>query len=732
MTISSARPRSELRLGAAPILMAAALVGLGLVIAAELGIGAAVRSQLHMLALSLYGLAGIAWLLETLRPGWGTWCAALGAVGIILASNTILQTEGLLALTVVPVIVLFTAHGLGAGFIVTSIATLVLALLAKQANDATTSGAVAVAAIALWGTFLPLAALHARVAQLDLWLDEYLQRAREVVAESRERKAELAQALDDLTHLNRQMALMTQRQASLRKAAEQAETAKAAYLARVSHEFRTPLNIIIGMVDLIVGSPTMRSERLPEDLVEHLRIVHRNCQHLASMVDDVLDLSRIEAERMSLNRTWVDVPQLIDTSVQVVQPLIAEKKLALSVHCPPHTPKIYCDRIRIRQVLLNLLSNAARATERGSIDVEVELRAESLLLSVSDTGPGIPGEVAQTIFEPFVQGGKTSNGTVKGSGLGLSISKQFVEMHGGRMWVETESGEGTAFYVELPRGPQREHVARPGHQNQEEWVWRERTSRPKLPETHLRPRVVLCDVTGELAQSIPRLRDDLEFVSLPEPSLAGSEICALAASAIVANHVSAEELCTLLGKVSEAAPDVPVIGWVCPPRLRRARQMGALAYLVKPINRQSVEQAIRSLPSPPETVLIVEDDIDTQELMKMMLHSIEEQMHVIVSGTSREALDRMRVEPPDLVLLDIVLPDLSGWELLAQMQRDEDLRSIPAVVISGQDPSDEKLGSAWLVALAPRPLALDRLLDHSIRIAEMLNATVSGPEQRHL
>lgn len=160
--------------------------------------------------------------------------------------------------------------------------------------------------------------------------------------------------------------------------------------------------------------------------------------------------------------------------------------------------------------------------------------------------------------------------------------------------------------------------------------------------------------------------------------------------------------------------------------------MGALAYLVKPISRQSVEQAIRSLPSPPETVLIVEDDTDTQELMKMMLHSIEEQMHVIVSGTSREALARMRVEPPDLVLLDIVLPDLSGWELLAQMQRDEDLRSIPAVVISGQDPSDEKLGSSWLVALAPRPLALHRLLDHSIRIAAMLNATDSGPEQRHL
>ena len=721
--------RQGSRISIKPILIALALVGLALVIAGEAQIGESPRAEMHGLAIAIWGLVVAAWLLDSRHIGVGAWVVSFGLLILILVSHLLLHAEGLLALVVIPMTVLVAATGLTAALALSGVATLAYALLAWQASDPRVFGAVAVASVALWGTFLALAALHTQVMQLDRWLTGHLQQVTSLVEESRDRRAELAQALDDLTHLNRQMALMTHRQVALRQAAEQAERAKAAFVAQVSHEFRTPLNIIIGMIDLMVGGDGLGPDGIPDVTMGHLRVVHRNCRHLASMVDDVLDLSRVEADRMALHRTWVDMQELVSTAARVVEPLMVQKGLEWRLDCPGGLPLVYCDRIRMRQVVLNLLSNAARATSSGGIVLRLELRGEAMRLSVTDTGPGIPAELAEAIFEPFVQGSQATDQRDRGgSGLGLSVSKQFVEMHGGRMWVDSEVGKGTTFYVDLPLHPQEDHQARPGYQIREEWIWFERSSRPQLQAAQFRPRVLLCDATGGLGPALSQLTDEIEFLTVPDLASAIDEAHRFPVSALIVNEILPEKLLAAIEGATEAAPDTLVIGWSCPPRLERAKELGALGYLVKPVQRSDLARVLGTLPSPVERVLVIEDDPDTQELMQMMLHAIDDGIQVTMAGSSREALAQMRSQAPDLAFVDIVLPDMDGWQLLSQMRGDDTLRHIPTLVVSGQDPPEEAVGSRWICAAVHTPVGLHRLFTCSLRLMETLALSAAEPE----
>ncbi len=178
--------------------------------------------------------------------------------------------------------------------------------------------------------------------------------------------------------------------------------------------------------------------------------MRRNCEHLASMINDVLDLSQIEAGRLALHKEWVDWHEVIERALVIVRPLLAKKGIALHLSIPDDLPRIYCDRTRIRQVILNLLSNATRFTDEGSITVTVRAESQYVVISVCDTGPGISAEDASRIFEPFQQGSFQQRRDQGGSGLGLSISKQFVELHGGRMWLQSEPGRGSTFSFRIP------------------------------------------------------------------------------------------------------------------------------------------------------------------------------------------------------------------------------------------------------------------------------------------
>jgi len=565
-----------------------------------------------------------------------------------------------------------------------------------------------------------MVAVYRPVRHIARWSWEYYQRAQGLLEEARDRRAVLEQALDDLAHANRQLALAGERLAALRLVAEEAEKAKAAFVTKVSHEFRTPLNMIIGLVGLMVESPEVYGQEIPPAVSEDLRIVRRNCEHLASMVNDVLALSQAEAGRLALHRERVDLAEVIDGALVVVRPLVDKKGLSLQVSVSETLPQVYCDRTRIRQVILNLTSNAARFTEEGGITMCVAERDQHVVVSVTDTGPGILPEDADRIFEPFCQGTSRLWRDKGGSGLGLSISKQFVELHGGRIWLESEPDVGTTFSFELPVSPPMAHVARPGHQIREDWVWVARASRADLPSSLSKPRVVICDETGDLYPAFTRYTDEIEFVDTRDLAQVTQEVRECPAHAVVLNAVSPHDLWPLAERARLGTPDTPIIGCSVPPQVERALQAGAAGYLVKPVTRADLQEVIRAVDRPVRRVLVVDDDLEVLQLFTRMLCACDETLEVATASSGEQALDMLRSAPPDLVLLDIIMPETDGWRVLEIKRQDEVIRDIPVVLVSAQDPREQPPASQALLVTMDEGLPLTKLLRCSLEISALL------------
>jgi len=228
---------------------------------------------------------------------------------------------------------------------------------------------------------------------------------------------------------------------------EVANKHKSEFLANMSHELRTPLNAILGYTELILDS--IYGE-VPEKIQEVLQRVEKNGRHLLGLINNVLDLSKIEAGQLTLSLSDYSMGHVVQTALTSVESLAEEKKLALKVMIPTDLPTGKGDEQRIAQVLLNLLGNAIKFTENGEVRVEVSVSSETFLVSVSDTGPGLSKTDQNKIFEEFHQADRSSTREKGGTGLGLSIAKRIVEMHGGRIWVESNPGKGSTFRFTLP------------------------------------------------------------------------------------------------------------------------------------------------------------------------------------------------------------------------------------------------------------------------------------------
>ena len=231
------------------------------------------------------------------------------------------------------------------------------------------------------------------------------------------------------------------------KELEIANKHKSEFLANMSHELRTPLNAILGFTELIIDNIY---GDVPDKIKEVLERVEKNGRHLLSLINDVLDLSKIEAGRLKLSISDYSMQSVIETAVTAVEALAMDKKLALSVTISGDMPKGKGDEQRISQVILNLVGNAIKFTDQGSIKVEAKTKNQEFIVTVSDTGPGLLEEDQKKIFEEFRQADGSSTRKKGGTGLGLSISKKIVEMHKGHIGVESTLGEGSTFWFSLP------------------------------------------------------------------------------------------------------------------------------------------------------------------------------------------------------------------------------------------------------------------------------------------
>jgi signal transduction histidine kinase len=232
---------------------------------------------------------------------------------------------------------------------------------------------------------------------------------------------------------------------------------KSSFLASMSHELRTPLNSIIGFTEVLLDG---LDGPLTERMLRDIRIIYKNGQHLLSLINDVLDMAKIEAGKMKLTPERVALPEVLEEVSEIASPLARDKALALRIEAEaPEALVLEADRTRLRQVLLNLVGNAIKFTDAGEVSIQASRANGAIRVSVRDTGAGIPPEKLTTIFDAFSQLDSTTTRKAEGTGLGLTISRRLVELHGGRLWAESTGvpGEGSVFVLELPAdGPERE------------------------------------------------------------------------------------------------------------------------------------------------------------------------------------------------------------------------------------------------------------------------------------
>jgi signal transduction histidine kinase/CheY-like chemotaxis protein len=675
-----------------------------------------------LLALSLFAVAGVAGLLDNWRSGASRGFTVVALVALVHLGNVWLGDCSLLALAGVPSALALVLLGPPAAA-VTATGETVLLLLLPGSGAAGPDLHIVASLVATWAVLGIVYAMYHRVCQQSRWVERYFDRTQRSLEEARGRRAELERALESLAHANRQLALANERTATLRTMAEQAQRAKTAFVANVSHEFRTPLNMIIGLVELMVETPEIYAVVLSPKIRKDLETVHRNCERLSSMINDVLDLTRMEAGRLATHREYVDLREMIDSSVAAVRPLLEKRLLALRVVVPTDLPEVLCDRTRIEQVILNLLSNAARFTEEGGIMIEAAQQDQHVLVSVTDTGSGVSPEDIERIFEPFWQGTDQLWRDKGGSGLGLSVSKRFVELHGGRMWLESELGVGTAFFFTLPISPPIEHIARPGHIIREDWVWREhafRAGRAASADELVKPRLIICDEPGSLYSQLVRYSDEVELVAVQGSAEVVRDLERCPAHAVVLNTASSDDLWSDIEAIRQQAPEVPIMACSVPREEERAINSGALGYLTKPVTRSALAGAIESVREPVHRVLVVDDDPDVLHLFTRMLHVCDGALEVVTASSGQEALEKLRRTSPDLMLLDVVMPGMDGWQVLESMAQEEGIKDVPIYLVSAQDSADRPLVSKFMLATMDGGLSPGKLLRCSLEMSKLL------------
>jgi len=720
-SFSTLRFRQELHLHPSLVLVALILLSSGLLVASY---GVEQSDPLSIAGIALATLTAIGWWLTRIDRKLGSWALVLP---MLLVSDYLVLCSGyqeLGALRILATGMTAVLLGVPAGLAVALADTgLTLGWCAWSGTALSVHMGSLGAIWVVWG--LLFAAYRPSYLQA-IWSADQVNAATELIESSRRQRQQLKDAMEDLAEANHQSSLMNERLASARLAAEEAQRTKADFVAKVSHEFRTPLNLIIGLIDLIVETPGVYGPPLPPALLEDMEIVHRSCEHLAAMINDVLDLSQIEAGQMAVHREPVELREVVAQAAQVVAPLVQMKGLDLEIDIAEDLPVIHCDRTRIRQVILNLVSNAARFTDQGSIRIVARRRGARAEVSVSDTGTGIPEEDAERIFEPFYQARNVQRGQHEGAGLGLSISQQFVALHGGRMWLESTLGQGSTFYFELPIHTSA--VASEGASRwfSDEWRWKRHAGGIAHSDARLDERYVICERGYDLISTAQRYAPHWEFVPAAGLDQARERLGAAPAQAVLCNARNAAALLDDVLRGGEMLQDTPIIGCSLDMGAERERWGGIDAYLVKPFKRADLQEAIlTAVGQAPERLLLVDDDPDTLRLGRRLLGTSFPQATVEVATDGQSALQQLRAVDPDVLLLDVILPDMEGWDVLREMQDDPELENVPTVMVSAQDPLVGPPSSPYLMATMPRGISINRLL----RCCQAVSRILLEPER---
>jgi adenylate cyclase len=489
--------------------------------------------------------------------------------------------------------------------------------------------------------------------------------------------------ITDLKTRERQLADLVDRLADARDQAMQATVAKSRFLANMSHELRTPLNAVIGITEMLVEDAEDAGQ---QSLIEPLHRISRAGKHLLELINEVLDLSKIEAGKLELHDEDIQVGTLVGDLVGAAQPLAAKNGNRLVVECPSETGIMRADQTRLRQIVLNLLSNACKFTEKGTVSLTVSRHRENgeqwIKFRVSDTGIGMTPEQLGKLFQEFTQADSSTTRKYGGTGLGLAITDRLCKMLGGDIAVESKPGAGTTFTVTLPARYREMTASTPASDDGA------RPAPSALPARRSN-RVLVIDDDPTVLDLMRRYlsREGFDVVTAHD----GSEGIALARE-LMPSVITLDILMPGTGGWSvlqalKADPDlaaIPVIMISILDEQQRGIALGASGYLNKPIDRPKLAALLANfkfLGKP--RALVIDDDDGTRIMIGRVLRA--EGWLVDEASNGKIGLQRLAADRPDLILLDLLMPEMDGFEFLAQCRGDPNHRNIPVIIVTAAD-----------------------------------------------
>ncbi|QPC84972.1 response regulator [Phototrophicus methaneseepsis] len=520
--------------------------------------------------------------------------------------------------------------------------------------------------VVIYQTVLPL---HLNDTLLTIWSaftsvyqDQVHARDRE--AELRRVSKQLDEARTRVSHINKRLAAALDR-------AYEATRLKQEFAQNVSHELRTPLNLIVGFTSLMIDSPEHYGAELPFAYVRDLSIIHRNATHLQGLINDVLDMARIQAAQLSIKPTKSNPEQLIIQAVDTIRSLADAKSLEMNLQLEDHMPDMWLDQTRFRQIILNLLNNAIRFTDSGSINFTTKCLEDGIQFIIQDTGVGMSQEQVKTIFEAFHQSDIHQQ---RVTGLGLAISKQFIELHNGQIDVESTVNGGTTIRFFIPYK---------GFESSVSSISKPKETAPFSTRVTRSHTVIVVTQSHFTISLISQYLSDCQIHVVQDLEETLSVVGKTLPDAIIFDQGSIEvpppeDLQTIFDTTNVL---LMTLCFATP----RSDQFAIGGYLYKPLEREALWNVMRRYGANIDKVLIIAEDEDFVRLFNRMLDHPIRRFHVIDAFSKTEGLEMLELHQPHFVFVDLDMSDRQGLDTIQRIRANADYADLPIVTLTSQD-----------------------------------------------
>ncbi len=499
--------------------------------------------------------------------------------------------------------------------------------------------------------------LHSEVQSIQAQIVQ-MEASLTALYEAGQEQAETAQYNQLLREQNRQLAVESRR--------------KSQFMANLAHELRTPMNAIIGFTSLLLDDPALR---LAEAQQSNLERVARNARELLAFINNLLDLSKMDAGRLELQVEEMDVREIIQASLRALEGIREACPVPLRTDLANDLPALQTDKTRLQQILFNLLSNALKFTRAGEVKVTAaKLGEEGVQISVSDTGIGIAPSDLEKIFEEFRQADNQNRAQRTGTGLGLAITKRLVQLLGGEISVTSQPGQGSQFTVTLP-------LAVEARTNASDLAFADTEHTALIVSNDASAFYVIKKYLAEVGYAVAAAKDGVsgvEIALMAEPRAIVFDLDSIVKSQEGIRRIRAHNAAQpVIAISSNASDELPAI------------KAGASAFIVKPLTREALIKALNPERAAEfQRVLVVEDDPDTLTLLVTMLDGHAAAVHTASDG--EQALEEVERFQPDVVVLDLMLPEMDGFEFVHRLAASARGKALPIVLVTAADLTREE------------------------------------------